>query len=161
MNVISEIDTPLMLDEEARMRLAALADVMVPGGEGLPSASAVNAHEKWIDRVLAVRPDLVHPVRAALARNGEPAVALAGLREDDEGTFESFGYVVAAAYLIHPRVRKLLGYPSNIPNPQPAYPDEADAYLADGILDPVVARGPAFRPIPTRSSAPAQTTAPR
>jgi hypothetical protein len=134
---------------------------MVPGGEGLPSASEANVHGKWIDRALAARPDLTAPIRAALALEGEPAVALARLRENDEGTFESFGYVVAASYLMHPRVRKLLGYPSNVPKPKPAYPDEAAAYLDDGILDPVVARGPAFRPIPAQLDAPTEITGPR
>ncbi|CAB4932052.1 unannotated protein [freshwater metagenome] len=31
---------------------------------------------------------------------------------------------------------------------QPALPDEADAYLEDGILDVVIARGPIYRPTP-------------
>lgn len=147
MDVIGEIDAPLALDDDARARLAGLADQMIPGGEGLPPASAVDVQGKWIDRALAARPDLAAPVRAALEREGAPSAVLQQLREDDEGLFESFGYVIAGAYLMHPRVRKLLGYPSNVPKTKRAYPDESDAYLADGILDPVIARGPAFRPI--------------
>jgi hypothetical protein len=138
----------ITLDEAARARLAQLADQLIPGGHGLPSASEIGVHAKWIDRALAARPDLAAPLHAALARSEEPDVALERLREDDRGTFESFGYLVAGAYLMHPRVRKRLGYPSNVPKPKPAYPDEADMYLADGILDAVIERGPIFRPAP-------------
>ena len=38
-------------------------------------------------------------------------------------------------------MRRELGYPGPVPMRQPALPDEADAYLEDGILDVVIARG--------------------
>ena len=45
-----------------------------------------------------------------------------------------------------PEVRQLLGYPAGVRARQPAYPDEADSYLDDGILDAVIVRGPIYRP---------------
>jgi len=41
-----------------------------------------------------------------------------------------------------------LGLPGNAPKPKPALPDEADYYFRDGILEPVKARGPIYRPTP-------------
>lgn len=141
-------EEPTTLDDAARARLAQLADQLIPGGHGLPSASEIGVQGKWIDRALAARPDLAAPVAAALARSEDADVALERFREEDPGTFESFGYAVAGAYLMHPRVRKRLGYPSNVPKPKAAYLDEADMYLADGILNAVIERGPIFRPAP-------------
>jgi hypothetical protein len=98
-----------------------------------------------MDRILAARPDLAPAVRAVATKAGDPGEALAALSAAE---LEQVRYVVAAAYLIIPSVRALLGYPSGVPAEQPAYPDEAAAYLEDGILDAVLARGPFYRPTP-------------
>lgn len=145
-NIDLDMTAQQELDEASRQRLAAFADQMIPGGAGLPSASTANVHTKWIDRTLAVRPDLAETVRAVIARPGDPAEELAQLQREDEHAFETFGYAVAGSYLMNPRVRKLLGYPGAAPKPNPAYPDEADFYLEDGILDVVIERGPIYRP---------------
>ena len=46
-----------------RERLGALADVLIPAAEGMPSASEAGVHRAGLDRVLAARPDL-EPVLA-------------------------------------------------------------------------------------------------
>jgi hypothetical protein len=145
---MSAADSVVRLDESRRARLAALADVLIAGGDGLPSASEAKLHEKWIDRVLRVRPDLAAPVLTVLERGGEPAAELERLRAEDPVTFELFAHAVSGGYLLNPRVCKLLGLPGNAPKRKPAYPDEADFYLEDGILDVVLARGPIYRPTP-------------
>ena len=43
-------------------------------------------------------------------------------------------------------VRKAVGYPGQKANPP--YPDEAEYDLRDGLLEPVIARGPLYRPTP-------------
>lgn len=48
------------------------------------------------------------------------------------------------AYLI--RVWRRLGYPGR--KPTPVLDDEADFYLDGGLLEPVIARGPIYRPTP-------------
>ena len=131
-----------------RERLAELADALIAGGAGLPSASEAEVHSVWIDRVFAVRPDMEATVRAVLALPGDASSLLADLRVSDEQRFSAFAFAVAGAWLINPRVRRELGYPGPVPMRQPALPDEADAYLEDGILDVVVARGPIYRPTP-------------
>ena len=134
------------LDEGLRERLAEFADRLIPGGSGLPSASGADVHGKWIDRALAARPDLVEVVHDLISASGEPEAEIDRLENEDPAAFEMFAYVIAGAYLMNPRVRRLLGYPGAKPKPNPAYPDEAEHYLADGILDPVLARGPIYRP---------------
>lgn len=139
-----------MLDERRRETLAELADVLVPAAEGMPAASEVDVHGKWVDRVLAARPDLAGGLERALAAaaGAEDAdAAVRRLNDTDPDAFGALATAVTGAYYLHPRVRKLLGYPGQKENPP--LPDESDYYLRDGILDPVVARGPIHRPTPS------------
>lgn len=142
----AEASVGLMVEQRAR--LAGLADELIVGGAGMPSASEAEVHGVWIDRALAVRPDLVALLREVLAAPGSPREALERLRQQSRPQFDAFAFVVAGAYLINPRVRRLLGYPGPVPVRNPAFPDEAESYLEDGILDPVVRRGPIYRPTP-------------
>ena len=141
----SDLNTPVVVDRD---RLAVLADHLISGGDGLPSASGADVHGVWIDRVLAARPDLVEVVTTVTGRAGEPATDLDALRGQDSATFDVFSYAIAGAYLMNPRVRGLLGMAGDAPRRNPALPDESDYYLSDGILDPVLARGPIYRPTP-------------
>ena len=138
---------PALTDAE-RARLALLADALIAGGAGLPSASGADVPTQWIDRVFAVRADMHAAVLTVLALDGDPQDVLASLREDDPDTFSLFAFAIAGAYLINPRIRRELGYPGPAPVKSPALPDEADAYLEDGILDGVIDRGPIYRPTP-------------
>jgi hypothetical protein len=140
---------PVAIPEDRRARLAELVDCLIPAGAGLPSASGVEVHGPWIDRVLDARPDLGPVVLSVLALDGAPQEALDRLRADDPEMFGHFAYTVAGAYLTNPRIRKLLGYPAAGPAKNPAFEDEADSYLEDGILDVVIDRGPIYRPTPT------------
>jgi hypothetical protein len=133
---------------EQRAALAALADVLVPAGEGMPSASDVGLQEKWIDRALRARPELEPELLRALEVSGEdPAAHLERLRANDRAGYETLVLLVTAAYYMHPKVRKAVGYPGQKPNPP--YPDESDYYLRDGLLEPVIARGRLYRPTPS------------
>ena len=48
-----------VFDDRQRARLARLADALISGSSGWPSASEADVHGKWIDITLAARPDLV------------------------------------------------------------------------------------------------------
>ena len=148
-DVVLESAMPLTVAQ--RERLAGLADVLIAGGAGMPSASGAEVHTVWIDRVFAARPDMEATVRGVLDVEGDPALVVSGIRADDPDRFSSFAFAIAGAYLINPRIRRELGYPGPVPMKQPALPDEADAYLEDGILDVVIARGPLYRPTPDPS----------
>ena len=70
-----------MLEPEQRATLAALADVLIPATETMPAASAVGAHEKWLDRALAARPELEPLLSqvAGAARGRDPAAEVSRL----------------------------------------------------------------------------------
>lgn len=133
------------LDAARYARFQALADVLIAGGHGLPSAGEAPGFEDSVRRVLVARPDLSTAVAAVIA---EPGPCDDVLRELTPARFEAFVYTVAAAYLMTPAVRRLLGYPGNAPRPEPPHDGEAEYYLEGGLLDPVLARGPIYRSVP-------------
>jgi hypothetical protein len=141
-------EAPFTLTAEQRSRFAKFADCLISGGSDMPSASEAEVHGPWIERTIAARPDLGPIVHEVLAFPGEPAAVLETLRAQSRTSFEFFAFAVAGAYLINPRIRKMLGYPGPTPAKNPAFPDEAESYLEDGILDVVIQRGPIYRPTP-------------
>jgi hypothetical protein len=137
----------MAIDREARAVLARLADVLIPAGDGFPSASEAGAAHDGLDLVLAARPDLAGEIeRVVLAARGrEPAAFVASLRAGDPAGFAVLAEVVPGAYFMNAAVRARLGYAGQEPRPIDPAPDpEAEALLA-----PVIARGPIYRP--TRS----------
>ena len=54
------------LTSEHRTAFWALADVLIPATDAMPAASQAGSAEKWLDRALAARPDLVAPLAAVL-----------------------------------------------------------------------------------------------
>lgn len=131
---------------EERLVLARLADELVPAAGGMPAASEVGLAGRWIDRALKARPDLLPLLQRALARVRDGDVDAPALAVGDPEAFRAALLLVTGAYYMHPKVRKLIGYPGQ--RPTPIYPDEAEHDLRDGLLDPVIERGPIFRPAP-------------
>ena len=138
-----------LAESQWRQRLAAFADALIPGGSGLPSASAADVHGAGIDRTLACRPDLRELVTGVIGVDAEPREALKRLRTEQPTVFDRFAVTIAGIYFMNPDVRRLVGYPGDAPQRNRAKPGEAEEYLKDGILDPVVERGPIYRPTPT------------
>jgi hypothetical protein len=136
-----------MISVERRAQLGAIADELIPAGSGMPSASEAGVGEEFLDEVLAARPDLAAPLNDALASvDGLPAgEALASLRGNPDG-WGVITAVVPAAYFLNPAMRDAIGYPGL--EARPIDPDLPPDYLADGLLDSVVARGPVYRPTP-------------
>ncbi len=56
-----------VLTSDHRAELAAAADVLIPGGEGMPSAGEVDVAGALVDRVLAHRPHATRDLPGALA----------------------------------------------------------------------------------------------
>jgi hypothetical protein len=110
----------------------------------MPSASAAGVAEKWLDRALAARPDLIDAVRRAIdaARGSDPVVAIRSLESRNPADFESFALFVSGAYYMNPKIRRLIGYPG--PKRHPILPDEADYYL-EGVLEAVASGPPRWR----------------
>lgn len=120
-----------------RARFAVLADHLIPGGDGMPSAGAVDTAGARLDEVLASRPDLAEPLARALA---VPVIdAGRHLQELAATDGPGHGAVITAAaggYYLSDVVRAALGYPGQVALPVNVleYPD----YLAEGLLDHLV-----------------------
>jgi len=101
-----------------------------------------------IDRTLECRPDLSQLITSVIDGRAEPREELERLRKKQPDVFDKFAFAIAAVYFLNPEVRRLLGYPGAAPQRKAAKPGEAEDYLRGGLLDPVVARGPIYRPTP-------------
>ncbi len=126
-----------MLDSVARQRLAVLADVLIPGSGGFPSASAAGVPTDLIDRALHFRPDLDACLGRALEVAGglDAQAALDLLSTAHSADFEALTTLVSGAYLQSPQVQQALDYR---PAPRQAS-DDVDSYV--DMLEIVVTRG--------------------
>jgi hypothetical protein len=129
-----------------RALFAALADQMIPAGDGHPSASDAGVAGEGLDAVLTARPDLIDGLKSVLqtAQGREPAAVVADLRAHDPAAFGILAEVVPGAYFMNPVVQQAIGYLGQTPRPIDPHPD----YLDDGLLDSVIRRGPVYRPTP-------------
>ncbi len=133
---------------EIRAGFLAIADRLIPEAEGMPSASEVGVGE-LLDRILGLRPDLGEDFfRGLAAVRGRPAgEAAETLNRDDPQALSTIGLVAAAAYFMMPQVRELIGYPGQ--EKRTFDPDPTPEYVANGMLQRVIDRGPIYRPTPT------------
>jgi hypothetical protein len=124
--------------------LAAVADHLIPAAHGMPSAADVVTADR-LRFVLASRPDLLDPLRSALRPElgQDPAARLEALGRHEPATLGALQLVIVAAYYTDRKVRALIGYRGQeaIEVKSWIYP----AYLEEGLIDAVVARGPVWR----------------
>ncbi|MEV0056648.1 gluconate 2-dehydrogenase subunit 3 family protein [Saccharopolyspora shandongensis] len=126
-----------MLDSEQRRTFAALADVLIPASEPMPSATAVGVPEALIDQVLGYRPDLAEAFAGAVAScaGQGPEAALDELAARRPDQFQALTLLTAGAYFLSPQVKTALAYD---PPPRAAH-DDTDTYV--DMLVNVVERG--------------------
>ena len=138
----------MALTDAQRAQLGAIADQLIPAGGGMPSASEAGVSGQYLDEVLTSLPDLGDALETTLAAvDGlDPAEAIAVLRQDPAG-WGVLTAVVPGAYFMNPAIRAAIGYPGL--ERRPIDPNAEPDYLADGLLDSVVSRGPVYRPTPT------------
>ena len=136
----------MSFDPSQRAVLAALADVLIPAGDGMPSASAAAVAEQGLNQVLAAVPSLGASLADVLAsaKGREAAEVVARLARTDPAAYGILTEVVTAAYFMNPDVRKAVGYRGQGPSPL----DPRVDYMEDGLLESVIQRGPIYRPTP-------------
>lgn len=136
------------LTEQDRATFSAIADVLIPEAEGMPSASQVGVHLETLDRILSLRPDLVEAfLRGIRAAGGQDAREAANaMNRQDTAALSAIGLVASAGYYMQPKVRQLIGYPGQ--ESRPGNPDETPEYVTNGMLQQVIDRGPIFRATP-------------
>jgi hypothetical protein len=135
-------------DADRRAVLAAVADVLIPKGNGMPSASEAGVAARWLDEVLRLRPDFGPPLTTVLdnMKGVDPAGAMARMRAEDPAGFGVLAEVVAGGYFLNPEVRSAIGYPGQ--QSVPIHHDDPPDYEQDGLIASVIARGPVYRPTP-------------
>ena len=147
------------LSTTERATLAAIADRLIPAVGDMPSAAAVVGEER-VRFVLNARPDLLEPLREALRPElGQDEVArLDVLGRDEPATLYALQLVIVAGYYTDARVRELIGYAGQVALMLRSW--EVPAYIDEGLIDAVLARGPVWRDPATGVRAQA-TDAPR
>ena len=135
-------------DPARRAALAVIADLLIPNGDGMPSASEAGVAGRWLDEVLQLRPDFGPPLAEVLDRliGVDPKAALDLLRADDPAGFGVLAEVVAGGYFLNPKVRAAIRYPGQ--QSVPITPEQPPDYEQDGLIASVIARGPIYRPTP-------------
>ena len=138
----------MTFDATERAALAVLADVLIPAGDGFPSASEAGVAGDGLDQVLLVRPDLAAGLKQLLAaaRGLSAAEFVAQLQNHNSADFRLLAELVPGAYLLNPEVRAKLGYHGQNPRPIESRAD----YLDEGLLQAVIDRGSVYRPTPGR-----------
>lgn len=131
-------------DPAERATLSAIATLLIPAANAMPSAADVLVDDR-LRFVLNARPDLIEPLRAALRGElGDDVEArLDALGRDEPSTLGALQLVIVAGYYTDRTVRELIGYPGQMALELKSwvYP----AYLEEGLIDAVVARGPVWR----------------
>ena len=138
----------MMFDAEARARLAALADALIPAGDGMPSASEAGVAGEWLDAVVAAEPGYGPALAIVLeaADVSDPAGELRRIETTDPAGWGTLTTVVAGAYFLNPEIAAKVGYPGRRAIAVDAEPGHD--WLEDGLLDSVKSRGPIYRPTP-------------
>lgn len=129
--------TPLTLDHEQRGILAKVADLLIPAGEAMPSATQAGVPTELIDEALRYRPDLAEDFAEGLRwfTHHDPEAALDDLAAAHPDQFAALSLLIAAAYVLSPQVGSALG----ISTPPMVVTDDSDAYI--DMLAEVVERG--------------------
>jgi hypothetical protein len=138
------VDRLARLDDRAAAVFAAIADLLIPAAHGMPSAGEVVTGDR-LRFVLTARPDLVEPLGAALREElgNEPQARVDALARDEAANLAALQLVIVSGYYTDRRVRELIGYPGQMAIEVKSwlYP----AYLEEGLIDVVLARGPVWR----------------
>jgi hypothetical protein len=138
---------PRELTAEEAADLTRIADLLIPGTDTDPAPSSADGFQDALRLALAARSDAFELLLAfALTlRDRGDAEALVRLRaahEAESPAFQALSTVVAGAYLLLPQIRRNIGYPGQ-PRDVPRV-DEAADQIGDGILDPILERGPIY-----------------
>jgi hypothetical protein len=131
-------------DAGRRATFATVADHLIPAAHGMPSAGEVVDAAR-LAFVLKARPDLAEPLRAALRAElgDDPATRLASLERDEPAHHAALVLAVVGGYYTDRHVRELIGYPGQLA--KQIYTWKVPDFMAEGLTDQVLARGPVWR----------------
>jgi hypothetical protein len=131
------------LDDRERATFAKLADHLIPAADGMPSAAEIVDADR-LAFVLRARPDLDEPLRNALREElGTDVVMRLARLADEPANLSALHLSIVGGYYTDKRVRELIGYPGQLALELRSW--EYPAYLEEGLIDAVLARGPVWR----------------
>ncbi len=158
MPATTEAAVPTQLDDGERATLRAIADQLIPAADGMPSAAEILTDDR-LGFVVRARPDLAEPLKAALRPDLGPDVRdrLAALASEPTN-LAALQLTIVGGYYTDRRVRELIGYPGQMAIELRSW--EYPAYLEEGLIDAVLARGPVWRD-PNTGQRAVSTDAPR
>ena len=131
------------LAADARARLAAIADHLIPAAHGMPSAADVVTDAR-LEFVLRARPDLKEPLAAALRPElGDNVEDRLAALANEPGNLGALQLAIVAGYYTDRGVRDLIGYPGQMAIEVRSW--EYPPYLEEGLIDALMARGPSWR----------------
>jgi hypothetical protein len=136
------------IDDALRDLLRAFADVLIPAAHDMPAASEVGVADRQLDVVLGARPDLAGPLARAVERVDPTDYegSLARLHDEDPAAHDALLLTVVGGYYIDRDVRRRLGYTGQVP--VEVRPEIIPNYVEEGLVEPLLARGPIYRPVP-------------
>tara|TARA_B100000700_G_scaffold303897_1_gene375949 strand:+ start:3532 stop:3957 length:426 start_codon:yes stop_codon:yes gene_type:complete len=136
------------LTDDHRKNFVKLADILIPEAEGMPSASQMHIQNYPLDQILKLRPELRDDLLRVLnlVCGKDPHSFLEELNESDTAAFDTLSNIASAAYLIQPKVHRLLKYSGQVA--RPSHDSEENDYFSDGLLQPVIDRGRRYREVP-------------
>lgn len=140
----SAADPLAAMDAGERATFSAIAGHLIPAAHGMPSAADVVGDDR-LRFVLTARPDLLEPLRAAIRPDlGDDVPARVDrLGRDEPAALSALQLVLVGGYYTDKHVRELIGYPGQMALDIRSW--EVPAYLDEGLVDALLARGPSWR----------------
>jgi hypothetical protein len=131
------------LDDAELATFSEIADHLIPAADTMPSAADIVTEDR-LRFVLRSRPDLAEPLKAALRPElGTDIAERLGRLADEPTNLSALQLTIVAGYYTDKRVRQLIGYPGQMALELRSW--EVPAYLDEGLIDAVLARGPVWR----------------
>jgi hypothetical protein len=127
------------------------AAVLIPPAPGFPGAAALEDFDTWLQRAIDARAEEFDTLTTALQKlrkvtEEDLFTALRSLEAAEKHCFDILAAVIAGAYLMSPTIMAALGFPGLVRHP--VDPVAAVDQITDGILDPVLDRGPIYVEVP-------------
>lgn len=135
-----------MTDAESDALFAKLADILMPEAEGMPKASNAADLKAGLKFFLNARPDARGDIMQGLsALSGTPLdnASLNAFAKENPAAWAALTLAIVTTYYNSPKIQALTKYSGAKRHTYDA--DAVPDYIAEGMLDQVIRRGPVWR----------------